>query len=246
MELTVPNISPPSVAPGLALPPQDRRPRRGNPVLWLRVLEWTTLGLTLSALLMGLALAARFRLPPVVVDRLSTGQMIWRTTEPFAVSGPEMRAFLSEILTVLFSITPGSYDPGILQGRVGEGILETFAQQSAPGLQVGANQRRRYFYLDARRHIDPKIPGQLIFLVRGENVLLTFNPAAAEPFQRHEGDKWHLVYVDTAPVSPQNGYGLFVPYIEVVEDEGRARALWEQAQPLEWSAAPTDGTKEYQ
>lgn len=209
--------------------------RKGNPAVLVTVTEWLSVLLCVTAILMGLMLALRFKAAPVVVDRLSSGQMAWRTTEPFQVGALEMRAYLSEVMTVLMSVTPGSYDPTVLRGRVSDAILKTFAEQSGRGLQVGQNQRRRYYYLEARRHVDPKIPGQLIFLVRGENFILTFNPAAAAPFERSEGEKWHLVYVDEVPVTAENPYGLFVPYIEVVEEEARGREYWERATPLNWS-----------
>lgn len=232
MELTTPNISVPRPSPELTLGHPEKRPRwKGSPVVWVKVLEWLTVVLCATGMLMAGVLILRFKQAPVVVDRLTSGQMVWRTTERFQVGAVEMRAFLAEVMSVLFSITPGSYDPTVLRGRVGDAILKTFAEQSGPGLQVGQNQRRRYYYLDARRHVDPAIPSQLIFLVRGENVLLTFNPAAAAPFERSEGEKWHLVYVDEVPVTPENPYGLFVPYIEIVE-EARAREYWERGTPL--------------
>lgn len=233
MELTTPNISVPRPSPELLLEVRRRSGRpSGSPVVWVKVTEWLTALLCVTAVLMGVLLTMRFKQAPVVVDRLTSGQMAWRTTEPFQVGALEMRAFLAEVMTTLLSITPGSYDPTVLRGRVGEAILKTFAEQSGPGLQVGQNQRRRYYYLEARRHVDPKIPDQLIFLVRGENVLLTFNPAAAAPFVKSEGEKWHLVYVDNVPVTQANPYGLFVPYIEVIEEEARGREYWERATPL--------------
>ena len=211
---------------------------RIDPVRGFQCVLWMSVGLCLLLAIQGLQLLLFMRQPPAVVEQFEDGSLVWRETSEYFLTYRNIQDFLDKKLTRMFSRTPGACDLSDLTGEVSEkNILK--ALENTSELRLASNQRRQFRLLGFRESPDPEHPEMLCYLVHGENYLLEFNAAASEPFRTREGTHYFLVWLERRQPSKDCPSGLFMSYLEDIDNEVRGAELWQSTTPVQ-----VDGTEQ--